>query len=133
MSIDSLGPLSSAYAATELIEALPERIRKAHQEASVDPVDPAPPQPTESSETLRACTALVEGVLTGDVDEHRLIDEILGVVLSPHLDALGATEDPMLKTHICEVARTDPTILAEIDEILREIARSLASIVADNP
>ncbi len=137
MNIGSLhtripGDLTSAVA-----EALPDRIRQAHRTAKDNPAEAVesaratqsltPPGIDPVGNNLRAeLQTLVEAVVHTDrADPPDLLGEVIELVVSDRFAQLELQDEPDLYESVCEKMRTDPAIVAELDDILRTIARDL--------
>lgn len=137
MNIGSLytripGELTSAAA-----EALPDRIRQAHRTAKENPAEAVesaratqsltPPGIDPVGNTLRAeLQTLVEAVVqTDSADPPDLLGEVIELVVSDRFAQLELQDEPDLYESVCEKMRSDPAIVAELDDILRAIARDL--------
>ncbi len=128
-------------AAARLAQGMAERVRVAHQEAAQDS---QPKRASSSSATPKVRDELQVGDGVG-VELRRELEEVVADVIAPDAsepeDLVGEVIDRVVtdrmerskwggdehhRRQITDAMRHDPVVVAEIDDLLRDIARDLA-------
>ncbi len=140
MNIGSHNLIYFTSSGDDLSTGLSERIRKAHDVAEAEALDSQAPasEPCAGGEgrpgvdsvgaTLRtALEEIVSAVVAADrADPPNLLDQVVDVIVDDRFQRLDLGDDDHLRDQVFHAMRSDPTVIAELDDILQEIARQLA-------
>ena len=144
MDLGSLDRMNAGGAAAQLAEGMTERIRAAHheagQQAEADSTSVAggrevssPPAPgVLDSESVGAHLRIRLETIVADIispvvtDPADLLGKVVDLVVADRLERSGIPEGHEYHRLVAEQLRSDPVVVAEVDEILQTIARQMA-------
>lgn len=123
--------------ANEVSSAMPGRIREAYQQGAQSSIpaekatETAPIQPRDNinaqgagvrAELERVVLEVLSGEATQSVD---VVKQAITLIVDERFDALGLEVDQSLRQAVMDEMSQDPTVVAELDELLQSIARQL--------
>lgn len=138
MNIGSFDGMKAADIAADLAASMPERVRSAHQSAGeelqndqVQTVESTggqgPSVDTVGAELRSQLEEIVSEVISADGDgPDDLLREVVDVVIADRIERSDVPTDEDYHDEVSEQMRNDPTVVAELDDILQTIARELA-------
>ena len=136
MNIGSFDGIKPSDIAADLAAEMPQRIRSAHETAEQAGVEEAravaaPRQEAEAVDSVGAelrtqLEEIVASVISGDDAPTDLLGEVVDVVVADRMERTNLPIDEGYQDAVAEQMRSDPTVVAELDDILQAIARDLA-------
>lgn len=138
MNIGSMDGKMAHDVAAELATGMADRVRSAHRQAEVEPeasqIESGPPSPKRERAVdpvgaglrteLEEIVADVVSAAPSEPDD--LVGEVVDRVVADRIERGELEVDEDHQRKVADVMRRDPVVLAEIDDLLRDIARDLA-------
>lgn len=139
MNIGSVDGMKPADIAADLAASMPERVRSAHQSAGEEmtadevqtgpsPERDGPAVDSVGAELRSQLEKIVADVISGDTaGPEDLLGQVVDIVVADRVERSSLPVDADSQRQVSEQMRNDPTVVAELDDILQTIARDLAT------